>query len=243
MISLSSIVKAKTLHICPNHEDGNISRGQSRGTPTDLDKKRELILEQALRKSRQISDEAVKRAEETVESAIVESRSIRIEAEQRGYQEGYIQGLKDGSDKARKDAEEGLQGISDLILAIRNERMEALERQEKDLLEIAFEIAKKIMRQQILIDENSIPQMLEEVIAEHETGMRIFLPEYSKTLDVAIDKSVAKKIRSTWKNVKVILTKNDDLIMAETENGTVDMSIPVQLSQLQKAIGKIGEHM
>ncbi|NLT47439.1 MAG: hypothetical protein GXX92_03400 [Clostridiales bacterium] len=210
---------------------------RSNVTPTELDKSRELILEQALRKSRRIYEEAVKRAEDTVESATLESRSIRIEAEQRGYQDGYVQGLKDGSSRARSDMEEGLREIGELILAISNERREALERQEKDLLKIAFEIAKKIMRQQIQADENSIAQMLEEVISEHETGVKIYLPEYSKTLDVVIDKSVAKKIRNASKNVKVVITQNDDLIMAETECGTIDMSIPVQLKQLQKAIG------
>jgi len=237
MISLSSIVKAKTLSVCPHNEDGNTPRMRSNVTPTELDKSRELILEQALRKSRRIYEEAVKRAEDTVESATLESRSIRIEAEQRGYQDGYVQGLKDGSSRARSDMEEGLREIGELILAISNERREALERQEKDLLKIAFEIAKKIMRQQIQADENSIAQMLEEVISEHETGVKIYLPEYSKTLDVVIDKSVAKKIRNASKNVKVVITQNDDLIMAETECGTIDMSIPVQLKQLQKAIG------
>ena len=101
---------------------------------------------------------------------------------------------------------------------------------------VAFEIAKKIMKQQILIVENAIPKMLEEVIAENETVSRSF-PKYSKTLMSPLDKSIAQKIRNLSKNVKVIVTQNDDHIMAETENGMVDMSIPVQLSQLREAMG------
>ena len=160
-----------------------------------------------------------------------------MEAERLGYEKGYAKGLAEGAKEARRTAEEGLREIESLIEAIRRERMEAIKREEKDLLMVAFEIAKKIMKQQILIVENAIPKMLEEVIAENETGVKIFLPEYSKTLDVALDKSIAQKIRNLSKNVKVIVTQNDDHIMAETENGMVDMSIPVQLSQLREAMG------
>lgn len=93
------------------------------------------------------------------------------------------------------------------------------------------------MKQHIEADENAIAKMLEDIIFEHETGVKIFLPEYSKTLNVAIDKGTAKKIQSAAKNVKVVMTQNDDFIMVETENGVVDMSIPVQLNQLQEAMG------
>lgn len=238
MILLSSIVKAKSFYIHSGGENSSAARVHgSAKTSGNPDMSSERILEQAIKKSRHIYDEAVKRANEVVESAREQGESIRMEAEERGYEQGYARGLLDGAEEARKSAEEGLREMEALIFAIRRERMEAIERQEKDLLLIAFEIAKKIMRQQILIDENAIPKMLEEVILEHETGVKILLPEYSKTLDVALEKSIAQKIRNLSKNVKVLVTHNDDLIMAETENGMVDMSIPIQLSQLSEAMG------
>ncbi|MGI6734240.1 MAG: hypothetical protein ACOX4J_08785 [Anaerovoracaceae bacterium] len=239
MISLSSIVKARSLHIYSGTESsaGAAKPHVNAKTPATPHINPERILEQAIKKSRHIHDEAVKRAEDLVKSAQEQGELIRMEAERLGYEEGYAKGLAEGAKEARRTAEEGLREIESLIEAIRRERMEAIKREEKDLLMVAFEIAKKIMKQQILIVENAIPKMLEEVIAENETGVKIFLPEYSKTLDVALDKSIAQKIRNLSKNVKVIVTQNDDHIMAETENGMVDMSIPVQLSQLREAMG------
>ena len=238
MRSLSSIVKARSLSIYSNDETNSVARIQSNVKPfTESDKSGKLVLEQTIRRSRHIYDEALKRANSVMEHARMESQSILDEARQQGYEEGYAQGRLDGAAEARTAAEEGLQEMADLIATIRNERMEAAERQKKELLQVAFEVAKKIMRQQILADENTVLNMLEEVLSEHETGVTIFLPEYSKTLDVTIDKGVAEKIRNACKNAKVVMTQKDDLIMAERENGMVDMSIPVQLSQLQKAVG------
>lgn len=238
MISLSSIVKAKSSYIYPGNEDIDMNKAQSdEKVPAGIDASKEIILEQAIRKSRHIYDEAMKRANAIVENAEAESFSIQVEAEQRGYRDGYTRGLQDGAKEARRTSEDGLMEIESLIIAIKKERKEALERQKKELLMIAFEIAKKVMKQHIEADENAIAKMLEDIIFEHETGVKIFLPEYSKTLNVAIDKGTAKKIQSAAKNVKVVMTQNDDFIMVETENGVVDMSIPVQLDQLQDAMG------
>ncbi len=237
MISLSSIVKANSFHICPVNDNDSFVQPQSRTTPfVKPEKSSELILEQAVKKSKHIHEEAMKRANDVMDAARAESLFIRTKAEQQGYMEGYSRGLQDGANESRKAAEEGLREIEALIAAIRNERAEAIERQQKELLSIAFELAKKIMKQQLLTDENAILKMLEEAIPGNETGVRIFLPEYSRTLDVAIDKSIAEKIQNTFPKAKVIITQSDDLIAVETENGMVDMSIPVQLSQLREAI-------
>lgn len=236
MISLSNIVKAKSFRIYTGQESG-AAAVQGNAVPSENSgKTAERVLEHAIKRARLIHDEAVKRAEDLIKKAEKESESIRLEALREGYEEGYTNGFSEGAEKAKKAAEDGLRDIENLIEGIRKERMEAIERQEKDLIAIAFEIAKKIMRQQILIDENAIPKMLEQVIMENESGLRIYLPEYSKTLDLAIDKSIAQRIRNLSENVKVVVTENDDFLMAETENGMVDMSIPVQISQLQEAV-------
>ncbi len=233
MISLSSIVKSNSFYI----HSGKDEAGAELGRPqAESDKSRKRILEQAIRKSKHIYDEAVKRADAAIESARDESIFIKTEAEQRGYKEGYSKGLLDGAAEARKRSQEGLKELDDLVSAIRTERENAIRRYEKDILKIAFAISKKIMRQHIESDEDALLHMLEDMIHENEAGMRIFLPEYSKTLDVTIDKGTAKRLRKVFKNVKVIVTRDDDFIMAETENGMVDVSIPVQLKQLQDAL-------
>ena len=47
---------------------------------------------------------------------------------------------------------------------------------------------------------------------------------------------MAKKIRSMLGDTKLVLLKEEDLIMAENESGIVDMSVPTQLEQLKRVV-------
>jgi len=140
---------------------------------------------------------------------------------------------------AATQAEEGLKEIQDLLEFLRDERQTALENRKNDMVAVAFEIATKIMKQQVIINENAISEMLEGIILENEEGLKIYLSEYQKTLDIHINKEISEKIQNLSKNAKVIILKEDDKIMIETKNGVVDMSLPVQINQLGKAIEEI----
>jgi flagellar assembly protein FliH len=243
MISLSSIVKAKQLTDIPPkpveistaaHEI-DISEIE-RTSISEINEKKETILKQAIRKAKHIENEAQLRANSLVESAMKSSREIMNVAEKKGYEEGYLRGLVDGANASETAAEEGLLELKRLIELFRTEQRAVLERDEKDLIEISFELAKKIMKQHVQADENAVQKMLEEIIAENEGSYKIFFSEYQKTLDIHIDKAIAKKLRNLAKDAKLVLIKEEDLIMSENEGGIVDMSVPVQLEQLKKAV-------
>ncbi|MGV8906695.1 MAG: FliH/SctL family protein [Acetobacterium sp.] len=191
--------------------------------------------------------EGIKSANDLMKSALKSSQEIRLISKEKGYKEGFgkghemglDQGLKDGAEAAAAQAEDGLNEIQELLAFLKNERQTALENRKNDMVAVAFEMATKIMKQQVRINENAIPGMLEEIILENEEGLKIYLSEYQKTLDIHIDQEISEKIRKLSKNAKVIILKEDDKIMVETKNGVVDMSLPVQLDQLGKAIGEI----
>lgn len=240
---MSSIVKAKQLTYAPA-KSPDTGRAMPETESVDLEKvsiddvneKKETILRQALKKARHIESEAQLRADGLVESALKSSREVMNVAEKKGYDEGYLRGLVDGANASETAAGEGLQELRQLIELFKTEQKTALERNEKDLMEIAFELAKKIMKQHVQADENAVQKMLEEIIMENEGSLKIYFSEYQKTLGVHIDKSIVKKLRNLMKDAKLILIKEEDLIMSETEGGIVDMSVPVQLEQLKKAV-------
>ena len=242
MILLSSIVKANLLYDAPKSVD--YSKMKSENSSQELDKnkgyerneKNEFILKQAIKKAQHIEAEATNRANSIIETAIINSQNILSDAEKKGYEEGYLRGLVAGAEANEKLAEEGLLEIRELVQLMKTEQKASLKTQEKDLIRISFEIAKKIMKQHVHLEENSIPKMLEEIIQENEDGVKIYLSEYQKTLDLNLDKSMAKKIRSISKDAKVVLVKDLDVIMIETENGIVDMSVPQQLKLLKEAV-------
>ncbi|MDD3168726.1 MAG: FliH/SctL family protein [Eubacteriales bacterium] len=240
---MSSIVKAKMLtDVLPKPMENGSSpleaelREMERASIGEVNEKKETILRQALKKARHIENEAQLRADALMESAMKSSREVMNVAEKKGYDEGYLRGLVDGANASETAAEEGLHELRRLIELFKTEQRAALERNDKDLIEIAFELAKKIMKQHVQADENAVQKMLEEIILENEGSLKIYFSEYQKTLGVQIDKAIAKKMRNLTKDSKLVLIKGDDLIMTENEGGIVDMSVPVQLEQLKKAV-------
>ena len=245
MISLSSIVKAKLLTDMPRPNEymavSEIDNAEiERTSISELNEKKETIIRQALKKSRHIENEAQARADALINSALKSSREIMNVAEKKGYDEGYLRGLVDGASASESAAEEGIEELGRLIECFKSEQKVSLERDEQDIINIAFELAKKIMKQHVHTDENAVLKMLEEIILENEGNLKIYLSEYQKSLDIHIDKTISKKIKSFAKDAKVVLIKEEDLIMSETEGGIVDMSVPVQLEQLKKAVNHVG---
>jgi len=243
MISLSSIVKAKQLTDAPPRplDIGNtapeIGTMEIENTSvSEMNEKKEIILRQALKKAEHIENEAQLRADALVDNALKSSREIMNVAEKRGYDEGYLRGLVDGANASETAAEEGLIELRQLIDLFKTDQKSALERNEKDLMEIAFELARKIMKQHVQTDENAVQKMLEEIVSENEGSLKIYFSEYQKTLGIHIDKAIAKKMRNLTKDAKLVIIKEGDLIMSENEGGIVDMSVPVQLEQLKKAV-------
>lgn len=244
MISLSSIVKAKLLTVLPpkSLDYGTVEDDSpeiEKINPNEANEMKENIIRQALKKAKHIENEAKMRADSLVENAMKSSREIMSNADQKGYEEGYLRGLIDGANASEKAAEEGLTELNRLIQYFKTEQREALGRSEEDLLNIAFELSRKIMKQYVQLEEASVIKMLEEMIQENEGSMKIYLSEYQKTLDFHIDKTIAKKIKNLSKDMKVVMIKEEDLIMSENEGGIVDMSVPVQLEQLKKAVDHI----
>jgi flagellar assembly protein FliH len=259
MISLSSIVKAKLLTYIPNSNDYPADRivplpaanGAANEAKTPVNssgfidpppgdmgmiERQENILNQAIKKSQHIESEAQRKADSIMENAMKNSREIMAEAEKKGYEEGYLRGLVDGANASEQAAADGLNELGRLINCFSNDQKEFLKLQEHDLIEIAFELAKKIMKQHVQADETAVTRMLEEIILENEGSMKVLLSEYQRSLDFRIDKTVAQKLKKISKDTKVVIIKEEDIIMSETEGGIVDMSVPVQLEQLKKAV-------
>jgi len=228
---LSKILKSESFSVQMETKDDAVLMAQS-GTQEPKDQ----IIEQALRKSKLICLEAQKRAAALIESAKEDCLHIRIEAEQRGYREGYARGVLDGALEARRSSEEGLQDMHNLLEAIKSEKRNIAVENKKDIIDIAFTIAQKIMRQHIDANEDAIGEMIRNIIHEHESGVRIYLSEYSATLEATIDRDIAKRLSDRSSGTKVIVTNHEDLLMVDTDEGVTDMSIPTQLSKLREVL-------
>jgi flagellar biosynthesis/type III secretory pathway protein FliH len=125
---------------------------------------------------------------------------------------------------------------------IRRERFEAASRAEDELILIALEAAKRVMRQQCRVDSDAVSKMLEEILLENEGVTKLYLSEFQNTLAFRLDKNITRKIRRFASDLKTVLVRdNEDGIMLESENGVTDVSVPTQLELLKRAVlGKNG---
>lgn len=199
--------------------------------------RRDQLIRQAIQKSKYIDNEAMKRADSLIEGAYKKCQQIMLDAEKKGFEDGYSRGMAEGQKAAALKANDGLSEVQDLIKAINNERINAIFREEQDLLTIAFDIAQKIMKKQAELDEDAILGILEEIISENPEELKISLSGYNKSLNVHIDKNIAKRIKAVSRNTKVVFVQGEDVILAETQQGTTDLGIKVQIEQLQEALG------
>ena len=206
------------------------------------------------------SVEAMHAANELMKEAIRASQEIKEKSQETGYQEGFSQGYATGHEEGLRDGnregfqaglkeglnaglaqaaveiENKLQEINELLEVINTEHQRALDNQQQELLEIAFEIAKKIMKHQVQEDRDLFLKFFDEVIHGDEEDLKIYLSENQKTLDLHINKEMSEKLKKLAKKSKVIILKDEDKIMVETNDSVIDMSLPVQLDQLEKAI-------
>ena len=227
---LSSIVKAKSM-------TAGINMKSSRASELPEEWHQEMIL-QAIRKSRHIDNEAGKRADEIINLANETSGHIWRAAEKNGYAAGFEQGYSVGRKTSETEGEKALCEIKTIIDTIEEDRNRQLENQRQDMIMLSLEIAKKIMKQQITVQEEAIMKMLEEIILENrsEASVKICISEYSKCLDLKIDRELTEKIRNMAKNISVTVTKDEDVIMVETSSGIVDISFPTQLEHIRETI-------
>lgn len=243
MTSLSSIVKGGSVLDHRIKIDGydkppvQISVHDPAYGGDELTERRDFILRQAIRKAQHIDTEAGKRADSLIDNALKKCQLIMKEAESKGYADGYAKGLAGGAKAAESAVASSLEELSNLTEALQSERQALRTEHEKDLVELAFQIAQKIMKKEAARDEELIAGMLEDVVRENGETVKIYLSEYNKSLDLHIDRKLARKIQSRFKNAKAVLVQREDTIVVDTDSGLTDISIQVQLDQLKEAIG------
>ncbi|MCR5481974.1 MAG: hypothetical protein K6F52_04180 [Clostridia bacterium] len=201
------------------------------------------IIEEAQATARRLISEAEEKGKAIVEDADQNAGMIVNESETVGYQQGYKKGLREGKEAKEAKLEECVDDIKELVQFIKDENRRTFTENEKQIVQLSFDIAKKIMRQQIKVDDDSIPKMLEEIIKENEKTVKVYLSEMNRVLKFRVDRRLYGKIKALSENLRVIAIKEEDedekrdVIRIETETGMIDASISSQIDALKEELG------
>lgn len=195
-------------------------------------------IEEALEDAKAIRKQAEDEAAMLIAQAQMKSRNITDEAERNGYNQGYNKGLSDGEATVLENAKESMDEIAYFLEMLQMERMQTCREEESEILKLAFEIAKKVMRQQIKVDPDAVPRMIEDIVKENETAVKVILSDYNMTLDAKVDRKTRERIKELLPNIKLVVVPSDgteEMFQIETEDGLIDAGVSGQIERLYEA--------
>lgn len=252
---MSRIVKAKwvnqTTKVVESYSEKQVSENQPDHQPDQMPETFEAPAQEPDEEEIEEVDhqlEAIKAANEFMKNTLRASQEIKEKSQEEGFNKGYDEGyqlgfevgtqkgLEEGLDQADQKIGEALSEVEALGKLLKEERNQVSAQLEEEVLMVAMEIAKKIMRYEISRDDAVFTNIFNEVIHADDTGVKVYLSEYQKSVDLHINKAVIDRIKALSQKSKIVVLKEEDRVVVETDQSVIDMSIPVQMDQIQKAI-------
>ena len=164
----------------------------------------------------------------------------RIEVlEEEAYEKGFAQGEKDGFEIGEKKAAKKAERLEAVLNQIQQLKQNLIKQTEKELLDMVFKIAEKVVHTQINYGTNAITDTIIHAIRIAAEKSRITLrvnPE-----DYEFVERLRPEIFSQFKELKTMTVNSDASVtrggcLLETARGNVDASIETQLEKLSQAI-------
>lgn len=194
---------------------------------------------------------ATKTANAKIEQAKKNISELEEKIRQQGYDKGFAQGLEQGEVEGRKNGEAaaraefetkvgGLNGALQNILGELNYRKQTIQAQaEVDLLALSLEIAKKIVRREVEIDERFVVPVVMEAIAL--TNNKSDLVIKVNPADHKVIEEEIPTLEAIFNDIGRVSIIDDDTIQqggvkVSNREGEVDLRLDEQISALEKAL-------
>jgi flagellar assembly protein FliH len=174
-------------------------------------------------------------AEELLRQA--QKKALCLERE--AYSKGFAQGEKDGLELGEKKAEKIMENMESLLNELGSLRKHLILDYEKEILELVFAIAEKIVHHQIRTN----PEILKETVLEALKTA----PDKSRACvkvnpeDFAYIEKLKPQMFSAVKGLKSLMVTPDPAVsrggcVLETACGSVDAGIEIQLEKIRQCL-------
>ena len=176
-----------------------------------------------------------KEAEDIVKKAQEKGALLEREA----YEKGFAQGEKDGLDLGEKKALKVVENIENFFTEMSNLRKEILKQYERQILELIFSIAKKIIHHQIGSDEKAIEDTVLKALHLAVEKSKIALRVNPEDFDYV--ERFRPEFFTKFKELKSIVVTSDPSItrggcFLETPYGDVDARIETELEMIYQCL-------
>lgn len=160
------------------------------------------------------------------------------EIEERAYREGYDLGLIDGRDKAFQEEKinlsDRLNKLEVLLAEIENQRQQLLIENEVHLVELIFQIAKKIALRDLSEHREAVVEILKHAVDDLVNDERVVI--HVSPEDLQFIQNVSEKSEKKMDKIKKLKIVEDEKLksggcLLETSFGSVDATVDERVSR------------
>jgi flagellar assembly protein FliH len=178
-----------------------------------------------------------KRAEEILEEA--QSKTAFLERE--AYEKGFAQGEKDGCELGQKKIVKSIENIENLFIEFGNLKTEILKQFEKEILELVFSIAQKIVHKKIDEDDKIIKEAVIEAMHSVTEKSQIVIKVNPEDFDTI--ENMKPEFFGTFKDLKSVVVTPDLSVnrggcLLETPYGDIDASVEARLDKIHQCLNR-----
>jgi flagellar assembly protein FliH len=171
------------------------------------------------------------------ESMLEEARLKVSEIEKEAYEKGFAEGQKAGGEVGEKMAEALLNQYSASVEALNRLRGEIFATSEREVIRLALEIARKIIKREVAIDEELILALvkvaLDRVADRALISVRVNPKDHAAMARHHAALSDADALSESVKLIEDPLIGRGGCVI-ETESGTIDARIEEQLREIER---------
>jgi flagellar assembly protein FliH len=173
------------------------------------------------------------------EDDLLRKRENIASIEQEAYEEGFVQGEKDGFELGEKKAVKVIENIENLFNEITNRKYDILKQYEKEILELIFAVAEKIVHHEVKLDEtvvkSAIFDALELAVEKSKVVFNVNPDDYDYV------EKLRPEIFNQNKELKSIVVSSNPAVtrggcFLETPYGNIDATIESMLEKISHCL-------
>lgn len=240
---MSRIIKAADLKVLIPNESQTVipaptlEKDENKSTDNNTLLKSASLVQDAQRKATEILQEAEKQAKSIVQSAEEELEVVRLHAKEKGFEEGYREGITAGKEVAMQEAKNLLTLLESTIEEAINLRATGLESLEDDFIKLSLILADKIVKKQVNSDISWLEPIIRDALGALGSVDKIIVKVNPEDFELINENSSELELNSRVKiefDVDSSICQGGCLI--ESEKGLID-------ARLEKRLGKLGAHL
>lgn len=207
----------------------------------------EQISREIIRKAQQDADTLMKETEAKCAHMLDEAETKSIEIMQSARQQAYEQGYKEGCEKGYTEVINQYRDLINSISVIRdkadNEYNMLFERFESEIVELAFDIAKSVLNDELTADRSKLINIINEAISKCSNRESLILKVSGEDYDFIVNSADALYSSNGIGSNDIEIRKDPTLekgsCVVESKLGIIDSGINTKLKKIREAFRQV----